>query len=155
MKKQLLLLTLLFPLLSSCASSYEYIPKYPYPGGEDDNDDSSGDDEDPNEQLPMTVYFYIDYSHSEDSTNDIKNEDGTVTEVPEYIYKLSWKMLTPLGSCPKEAELTDEDAKDPLYPRFLGYSMYPTCLDESKLWNFETDYYQSNILNLYGIWVAN
>lgn len=151
MKKQLLL-TLLLPLLVGCGSSYDYIPKYPYPGENDEDD--NGDNNDSEEALPMTVYFYLDYSHSEDTSNDIKNEDGTVTEVPEYKYKLAWKMLTPLGSCPEEAKLTDADASDPLYPHFLGYSMYPTCLDESKLWNFETDYYQGNILNLYGVWVA-
>ena len=151
MKKQFYLLTLLFPLLAGCASSFTYEPRIPYPE-EDDADQPSEDD--PGEELPMTVYFYLDYSHSDDPTNDIKNPDGSTTVVPEYIYKLSWTMLKPLGSCPTEALLDDSKAADPLYPHFLGYSQYPTCIDTSKLWDFETDYFQSNVLNLYGIWVA-
>lgn len=152
MKKKLLLLTLLFPLLGGCASSYTYEPRVPYPEEDDANEPTEG--EEPVEELPMMVYFYLDYSHSDDPTNDIKNPDGSVEVVPEYICSLSWVMLKPLGECPAEAILTDADAADPLYPHFLGYSQYPTCLDSSKLWDFKTDYYQSNILNLYGIWVA-
>ncbi len=138
MKKQFLLLLVLFPLLSSCASSYNYTPRVPYPGGEadeDDNSDNSDDTED--EGSPQTVNFYLDYSHS---------------DTP--IFTKTWSQLKPLGSCPEEAILTDEDAADPLYPHFLGYSMYSTCLDTSLIWDFETDFYQVNILNLYGIWVA-
>lgn len=154
MKKQLAILLAMFPLLGGCSLSYDYDPGIPYPG-DDDSDTDSDDNPDEEELLPMTVYFYLDYSHSEDTTNDTKDSDGNVVEVPEYIYKYSWYMLKPLGSCPTEAILTDSDAADELYPHFLGYSMYPTCLDESKIWNFETDYYQSNILNLYGIWVSD
>ena len=85
----------------------------------------------------MTVNFYLDYSHSE-----------------EPIYSMRWYMLVPLKECPDEAKLSDSDAADPLYGHFLGYSEYSSAIDASKIWNFETDYKQSNVLNLYGIWVS-
>ena len=125
MKKQLLVL-LALPLLAGCTGSYTYTPKYPYPG------------EDPVvKEQNLVVYFYLDYSHSD-----------------EPLYEMKWYLLEPLGKCPNEAVLTDKDAPDPLYPKFLGYSEYPTCIDEEKIWNFETDYKQQNPLKLYGIWVA-
>lgn len=136
MKKQFLLLTVLFPLLASCGSSYNYTPRVPYPGGEEEEESTNSNSEE-EEESNQTINFYIDYSHS---------------DTP--LFTKSWNQLKPLGSCPEEAKLSDTDAKDPLYPHFLGYSMYPTCLDTSLLWDFETDFYQVNILNLYGIWVA-
>jgi hypothetical protein len=68
---------------------------------------------------------------------------------------MDWYSLVPLKTCPEEAVLTDAMAPDALYPHFIGYSEYPSALDESLLWDFENDYKQSNILNLYGIWVSN
>ena len=125
MKKKLLLLTLLVPLFLSCSGSETYKPRFPYPG------------EDPEiKEEDMTINFYLDYSHSD-----------------EPIYTMRWYMLEPLGSCPAEAVLTDADAPDPLYPTFLGYSEFSSSIDEDHIWNFATDYKQSNVLNLYGIWV--
>ena len=125
MKKKLLLLTLLVPLFLSCSNSETYKPKFPYPG------------EDPEvKEEDMTINFYLDYTHSD-----------------EPIYSMRWYMLEPLGSCPAEAVLTDADAPDPLYPTFIGYSEFSSSIDEDHIWNFATDYKQSNVLNLYGIWV--
>lgn len=129
MKKKLLLL-LTLPLLASCSGTETYVPKNSFPGPIDN--DGPGDYGEEN----MTVNFYLDYSHSS-----------------EPIYSMRWYMLKPLGECPPEAKLTDANAADPLYPNFLGYSEYSTAIDEDLLWNFETDYKQFNVLNLYGIWV--
>ena len=139
MKKKLLLLPLLLPLLSGCSFSSVFVPRNPYPKAADGEDAEEDAEEEEAEKLPMMVYFYLDYSHSEES---------------ERIYSLSWYMLTPIGECPEEAKLTNADAPDPLYPKFLGYSQYPSCMDETLLWDFSTDIKQSNILNLYGVWVA-
>ena len=147
MKKQLLLLTLLFPLLGACADTYEYTPRIPYPGSddtsesEDDKGDEGGDDGD---KIPMTVNFYYDYAHSETPFLSFPVIDNQST----------YHMLEPLGSLPEGAELTDADAKDPLYPHFIGYSRFSSCLDEGKLWDFANDYYQGSTLDLYGIWVS-
>ena len=105
--------------------SETYVPKFPYPG------------EDPEvKEEDMTINFYLDNTHSD-----------------EPIYTMRWFMLEPLGSCPAEAVLTDADAPDPLYPTFIGYSEFPSSIDEDHIWDFAQDYKQSNILNLYGIWV--
>lgn len=130
MKKNKLLLVglLVLPILSACTQTV-FKPTHSYPG-----DPFAGN---------MTVNFYYDYSHSD-----------------EPFYSMRWYMLKPLGECPKDAVLTASDAKDPLYGKFLGYSEYPTMIDEegaeggAKLWDFAEDYKQSNILNLYGIWVS-
>lgn len=124
MKKKLLLTILVLPLLASCSGSETYNPRFAYPG------------EDPKE-FDMTVNFYLDYSHSD-----------------EPLYTMRWYQLEPLGECPTEAKLDDSKAADPLYPTFIGYSEYPSAIDEDLIWNFATDYKQYNVLNLYGIWVA-
>ena len=128
------------PLLVACTSSV-YVPKHSYPGDpfKDETSEGGGGGEgdiDIGEEN-MTVNFYKDYSHSD-----------------EPLYTMRWYMLVPLKECPEQAKLTDADAEDPLYGHFLGYSEYSSSIDESKLWNFETDYKQSNVLNLYGIWVS-
>lgn len=132
-KSKLLLVSLLaLPLLSACTETI-IKPKRPYPG--DPIEEKTKYEEEQN----MTVNFYLDFSHSE-----------------EPIYSMRWYMLKPLGEEPAEAAKALEenaDKHDELYPDFLGWSEYSSSLDESKLWNFETDYKQSNILNLYGIWV--
>ena len=129
MKKKLLLL-LALPLLTGCSGSYTYTPKFAYPG------------EDPVvKEENLVVTFYLDYNHSDET-------------LYKPVHTMKWYLLEPLHECPKEAVLTDKDAPDPLYPVFLGYSEYPTCIDEEKIWNFETDYKQQNPLKLYGIWVA-
>ena len=147
-KKLFVLGLALLPLMIACASEAIYNPSYDWPGdpingekpggggGQGDSQGEGGDTEE-DEEKNMTVYFYLDYSHS---------------ETP--IYKMRWYMLRPLGECPNDAILTDADAADPLYSQFLGYSEYPSSIDDAHIWNFETDYKQSNILNLYGIWVS-
>ena len=141
MNKKVFLLPLLTIslLIAGCNGAEAYNPKIPYPGIPEVTppDDSEGGGDLP-EEFNMVVYFYLDYSHS---------------DTP--IYQMDWYSLTPLRSCPEQAVLTDADAPDPLYPHFLGYSEYPSSIDEEHLWNFETDYKQSNILSLYGIWVSN
>jgi len=124
MKKKLLLSLLVLPLLASCSGSEMFNPRFPYPG------------EDPKE-FDMTVNFYLDNSHSD-----------------EPIYTMRWYQLEPLGECPEEAKLDNSKAADPLYPIFIGYSEYSSAIDEDLIWNFATDYKQYNVLNLYGIWVA-
>lgn len=120
-------LTALLPLLAGCSLSKLYIPKTPYPGA----------DPEVIEREPLLIEFYLDYNHSD-----------------EPIYTMDWYLLTPLGECPAEAVLTDANAADPLYPTFIGYSIYSSALDEDNIWNFETDYAQQGPLLLYGIWVA-
>ena len=130
------------PLLAACASTGTYIPKHSYPGDPINGDKSHGgqggsEGEIEMDEENMTVNFYLDYSHSD-----------------EPIYSMRWYMLVPLKECPEQAKLDSSRAADPLYTKFLGYSEYPSSIDEDKLWNFETDYKQSNVLNLYGIWVS-
>ncbi len=141
MKKKILLLPLLTVslLIAGCNGSEAYNPKIPYPGIPD-NPQGGDSEEDPDlpSEYNMVVNFYLNYSHS---------------DTP--LYQMDWYSLTPLGSCPEQAILTDADAPDPLYPHFLGYSEYPSSIDDSHIWNFENDYKQSNVLNLYGIWVSN
>ena len=149
-KNKILLLGLLVaPLLASCTETIIY-PKRPYPG-------DPVEEKEKYEEFNMTVNFYLDFSHSEEA----RDETYPVPNAKDYepIYSMKWYMLKPLEQCPPEALAAIEDAKnrglvDPLYPVFLGFSEYSSSIDKSKLWNFETDYKQSNILSLYGIWVS-
>jgi len=146
MKKKLLLSLLVLPLLASCSGSETYNPRFAYPG------------EDPKE-FDMTVNFYLDYSHSTElQWVEVENSDGTksmvLKDVAAPFFSMKWYMLEPLGECPAEAVLDDSKAADPLFSKFLGYSEYPTAIDEDLIWDFSKDYKQSNVLNLYGIWVA-
>ena len=139
--KMLLVSLLVLPLLVACSES-TYTPHFSYPGDPLKNSENGGGGEQGDididtSEFNMTVNFYVDYSHSD-----------------EPLYSMRWYMLLPLKECPKEAVLTDADAKDPLYGKFLGYSEYSSAIDESLLWNFAVDYKQSNVLNLYGIWVS-
>ena len=133
MKKTCLLL---IPLLL-CFSACKITPDNPSNASES----SEVESESSSSSLPAhklaTFIFYLDYSHSE-----------------EEIYKMKWYIGVPLGECPEEALLTDEDASDTLFPHFLGYSRYSSSNDDSLLWDFATDYAegQSAVL-LYGIWV--
>lgn len=147
--KVLLLGLLVLPLLASCTQTI-IKPKRPYPG--DPIEQKASYEEEKN----MTVNFYLDYSHS--ASNIPEGYEIHNPEDCKPIYTMKWYMLKPLEKCPQEALDAIEKAKadgkvDPLYPDFLGWSEYSSSMDESKLWNFATDYKQSNILNLYGIWV--
>lgn len=92
---------------------------------------------DPDDRI-QTYYFYIDYWHSE-----------------EPYFTLNWWQGLPLGQCPEECKLTSNDATDPLFPVFLGWSEYSSSIDDSKLWNFASDAKFPLIVELYGIWVSN
>ncbi len=127
-KKLLLLIPLLALTLTGCSRS--------------DSSSSSSDSSSSSEDLPSsklaTFKFYLDYSNSE-----------------EEIYMMKWYIGVPLGTCPEEAELSDEDASDPLYPNFLGYSRYSSSNDDSLLWDFATDVAEGQTaVLLYGIWSA-
>lgn len=142
MKKRNILLASLIavPLLVACSQSV-YKPSYSYPGDPLKTNDAGGDDNPDGGDIDlsepnMTVNFYLDYSHSD-----------------EPLYTMRWFMLKPLEKIPDEAKLTDAKAADPLYNKFLGYSEYSSSIGEN-LWDFEKDYKQSNVLNLYGIWVS-
>jgi hypothetical protein len=142
MKKKLFLLSLItLPLFVSCNFSETITPTHEYPGdpfaggGSEQGGEQGGGGAD--EEVNMTVNFYLNNSNS---------------DTP--LYSMRWYMLKPLGSLPEQAKITDAMAPDPLYPHFIGYSEYPSSLDESHIWNFETDYKQGNVLSLYGIWVS-
>ena len=157
MKKSKLILMslLLIPALTAC-NGVVYDPKLPYPG--DPFNQNEGADPalpDIDAEFNMTVYFYLDYSHSEAPKSYDPDQEYVQTNPNEPVYVMKWYMLKPLGECPEQAKLTSADAADPLYTKFLGYSEYPSSVDGSKLWDFKQDYKQFNILNLYGIWVSN
>lgn len=135
MNKKLMLLATLIPLISGCTFSTNYRGAVVYP------DEPLPAEE---KETNMTVKFYYDFSHSYYNIN---------TGEDEAFFEMKWYSLTPLGTIPAEAVLTDGDAKDPLFPNFLGYSAVSTCMDESLLWDFATDVEESNILRLYGVWV--
>ena len=152
--KVLLMSLLLLPVLAGC-NGETYEPKNPYPGDPFSQNKDADPDAEEEQEFNMTVYFYLDYSHSE-QPKEIKTDDEYV-QANDYepVFIMKWYMLKPLGECPEKAQLTDADAADPLYGKFLGYSEYPSLMDGSKLWDFAQDYKQSNILSLYGIWVSN
>ena len=158
MKKSKLFLMslLLIPALAAC-NNYVYDPgaDMPYPG--DPFNQNEGADPalpDIDAEFNMTVYFYLDYSHSELPSTDKTDEEYVQINANEPVYVMRWYMLKPLGECPAKAMLTSANAADPLYTKFLGYSEYPSSIG-SNLWDFKQDYKQFNILNLYGIWVSN
>lgn len=128
MKKiRLLTLLLALPVLAGCSDSYLYTPRNPYPGPDPEV-----------KEFGVTINFYLDNTHSE-----------------EPLFSMEWYLLEPLGECPKEALLTDANAPDPLYPKFLGYSEYSSSIDEDHIWDFSKDYIQQGpIFSLYGIWAS-
>ena len=147
---------LLIPALAAC-NNYVYDPgeDMPYPG--DPFNQNEGADPalpDIDAEFNMTIYFYLDYSHSELPSTDKTDEEYVQANANEPVYVMRWYMLKPLGECPAKAMLTSANAADPLYTKFLGYSEYPSSIG-SNLWDFKQDYKQFNILNLYGIWVSN
>ena len=158
MKKSKLFLMslLLIPALAAC-NNYVYDPgeDMPYPG--DPFNQNEGADPalpDIDAEFNMTIYFYLDYSHSELPSTDKTDEEYVQANANEPVYVMRWYMLKPLGECPAKAMLTSANAADPLYTKLLGYSEYPSSIG-SNLWDFKQDYKQFNILNLYGIWVSN
>lgn len=163
MNKKILLLGLLLPLIAGCTGR-EYISPVPYVpnpdqggsgGGGEGGGGGGGGGGGQQEEFNLTVYFFLDFSHSEvfedPETEELLPRDKYPTNA---IYKMQWYALEPLKEMPAEAALTDSMAADPQYPHFIGYSRYSSCLDESLLWNWETDSEATNTLNLYGVWVS-
>lgn len=114
--------------------------------GGQQSDSNSAEEESTSYSVPsgtptdQTYYFFLDYSHS-DSDNPFK--------------KVKWWRNVPLGSVPEGCALTSKNAADPLFPVFLGWSEYSSSIDDSKLWDFSKDYKTTQVVFLYGIWVAN
>ena len=139
MNKKLLLILAVMPLIAGCTTSYT--PIVPFPGDPDAGEEpggGGGEGDDPGE-TNLIVNFYVHYSKS---------------DLEFRLYTMEWWAYKPLGELPEQAVITSDMCPDPLYPTFLGYSKISSCLDETGLWNFETDYEVSNTLNLYGVWVA-
>lgn len=103
-------------------------------------------------EYTTTINFYFDNTQTTD-------EDGN--DAP--IFTLRWYLLKPIGEIPEEINTTAKVvalgaalgfASTEAFPTFIGFSAYSTCLDEDQLWNYETDYRQQAVTNLYGIWVG-
>ena len=154
MNKRLLLPLLLFPLIAGCSMSVNFDPLVPWvPDPDAQEDEGGGDDPGGDEgEKNLTVYFFLDFSHSEVDEDEEGNKNPN--NPGNYIYKMDWWALKPLGEMPAEAAITDSMAADPHFGHFIGYSKYSSALDESLLWDWANDYEASNTLNLYGIWVA-
>ena len=88
----------------------------------------------------LFVAFFLDYN-----TADFDN--------PYYSYKTEQgKLLTPPPTTP-----TEEDAHDPAYPIFKGWSSHTVIDNDEDLWDFATDKVglgERSYLYLYGIWEA-
>ena len=88
----------------------------------------------------LFVAFYLDYNVA-----DFDN--------PYYSYKThQGQLLTPPPNTP-----TREDATDPTYPIFKGWSAHTVIDDDADLWDFSKDYVElgtRTYLYLYGIWEA-
>ena len=98
-----------------------------------------------------TINFYFDHTQ----TTGINGNDLPLLSV-------RWYMKKPLEVCPSEVDSEEKvlalgralgfELKYD-FVHFIGFSLYPTCLDESKLWDFSKDVKLQSVTNLYGIWV--
>lgn len=88
----------------------------------------------------LFVAFYLDYNVAD-------------FDHPYYSYKTNQgQLLTPPPTTP-----TREDATDPTYPIFKGWSVHTVIDDDADLWDFSKDYVElgtRTYLYLYGIWEA-
>ncbi len=147
-------------LLCGCAKEFSYKPKKGgtfVPSGEITSHTSGSTTSEEEEVLTCTYNFYFSYSH----TTQLDQETRKDVECP--IFSLVAPMLSPLGTCPSEVD-SEQKVKelgalkgfsvDETFPTWLGFSFNGVCLDESGLWNFESDYRQLAVVNLYGIWVS-
>ena len=105
------------------------------------------DPEDPEEEddeKSCTVYFFIDY-------NNIDEKDETGKKL---LKKFRWYGNVPLsqsGLVP--ANPTSEDAPDPAFPNFIGWSSHTIIDSVNDLWNLESDLIGNEyFFYLYGIW---
>ena len=92
MKSKLLLLSLLIPLLAGCPGNNQNNNKPSggddpvNPGGGDDPENPGDDDED--EEFNLTVYFFLDFSHSEVFEDA---EGNTINIIPYTILCDDWR----------------------------------------------------------------
>ncbi|MBR4378242.1 MAG: hypothetical protein IKP50_05140 [Bacilli bacterium] len=107
------------------------------------------------QETDTTINFYFDANQT---TRIVGDE-----QIDAPIYVAEWFMIKPLGACPEEVnteakvlEIGRMFGFEPKqgFDHFVGFSMYSSCLgDEEHLWNFEKDFKQQAVTNLYGIWV--
>ena len=158
MKKQILLLLASMFMLAGCSHGESY---YPSNGGNyvpKPEDSEGGGEQEEEEDIPMCTYnFFFSFSATT-KYNPYSNKDE---DAP--ILSFSHAMLKPLGSIPEPVNSVDKVKQlgsnlgfevDPTFPTFIGFSFNGVCLDEEGLWNYETDYKQQAVVNLYGIWVS-
>lgn len=157
--KKLLLLALSVFALASCnygeryrpSNGGQYVPPPVDEGG-------GGGGEEGDDELQATYNFFFSVSTST-HYNEFSGKDE---ESP--IFTIKHAMLKPLEKIPDEVSTVEKVIKlakdkygfevDPTFPDFIGFSYYGFCLDEEGLWNYETDYKQQAVVNLYGIWVS-
>ena len=168
MKNKLLIALLSGLLLTGCTFTVDYTPSH---GGKYDyTQDQEDEGEEAEEVLYATYNFYFSYSHS------TYFDSATQKNVKCPIYSVVVPMMAPMGKYPEalEADTTyaTREAKviavanakadeygitfdiDPVFNKFIGFSYTGVAAFESNLWNFETDYVQSAVVNLYGVWVS-
>lgn len=168
MKNKLLIALLSGLLLCGCTFNVDYTPSH---GGKYDyTKDQQDEGEEEEEILYATYNFYFSYS---DSTYF---DSATQKNVKCPIYSVVVPMMEPMGKYPEALEAdttyTTREAKviavanakaaeygitfdiDPVFNKFVGFSYTGVAAFESNLWNFETDYVQSAVVNLYGVWVS-
>lgn len=159
MKKQILLLLASMFMLAGCTYNESY---YPSQGGnyvpKPEDSEGGGGEQEEEEDVPMCTYnFFFSFSATT-KYNPFSNKDE---DAP--ILSFTHAMLKPLGAIPEAVNTTAKVEalgnslgfeKDPTFPTFIGFSFNGVCLDESGLWNYETDYKQLAVVNLYGIWVS-
>ena len=87
----------------------------------------------------QTYYFCLDYSHS---------------DTP--LYTMRWYRGKPLGKMPDEIkDIDSDDAADPLFPIFLGWSSHTSSIDDSHLWDWENDFSNDKEVYICGIWISD
>ena len=106
-------------------------------------------------ETDTTINFYFDANQTTRFSN------GEQVDSP--IYVASWFMIKPLGACPEEIDTEEEVLElgkllgfEPKqgFTHFVGFSLYSSCLgDKAHLWDFEKDFKQQAVTNLYAIWV--
>ena len=147
-------------MLAGCNYNESYYPEH---GGDyvpkPEDSEGGGEKEEEEEDVPMCTYnFFFSFSATT-KYNPFNNKDE---DAP--ILSFTHAMLKPLGAIPEAVNSVDKVKTlgsnlgfevDPTFPTFIGFSFNGVCLDEDGLWNYETDYKQQAVVNLYGIWVSN
>ena len=174
MKNKFLITLLSVLLLGGCTFTVDYTPSH---GGKYDYTKEQEEEEEEEEEVLYSTYnFYFSYSHS------TYFDSATQKNVKCPIFTVTVPMMAPMGACPAELDadpgLSGETARanrqakivalaeakateygttfdiDPVFNKFIGFSYTGVALFESNLWDFTTDYVQSAVVNLYGVWVS-